>query len=123
MANASTKPVSYAVTYRICPNYDATKASAGRAYQFSIQLCDANSKNVSASSITVTATGVDGVAARAKPLGALNPGNRFLYGPGTSPGASYLYNLDTNGLARGTHVLNFTVQGDPIPHTTPFKLK
>ena len=56
-------------------------------------------------------------------IGSLNPGNKFLYGPGTAPGASYLYNLDTLGLSSGAHVLNFTVQGDPIPHTVPFKLK
>jgi hypothetical protein len=34
-----------------------------------------------------------------------------------------VYNLDTQGLANGTHVLNFMVQGDPIPHTAPFILK
>ncbi len=123
VANPSSKAVSYAVTYRICLKYDATKASTGRAYAFTIQLCDANNKNVSLASIAVTATGVDGIAAKAKPIGSLNPGNKFLYGPGTAPGASYLYNLDTLGLTSGAHVLNFTVQGDPIPHTVPFKLK
>jgi hypothetical protein len=121
--NASSQSVSYAVTYRICPKYDATKPSNARAYEFTIQLCDYNNANVSSASIVVTATGVDGVAAKAVPLGNLNPGNKFLYGPGTSPGASYLYILDTRGLGVGTHVLNFTVQGDPIPHTTLFILK
>jgi hypothetical protein len=74
-------------------------------------------------SIKLVATGVDGIASKAKPLGMLNPNNVFLYGPGTAPGASYLYVLDTQGLANGSHVLNFTVQGDPIPHTIPFILK
>jgi len=47
----------------------------------------------------------------------------FLYGPGTSPGASYLYVLDTQGLGAGAHVLTFKVQGDPIVHSAPFVLK
>lgn len=121
--NASSQSVGYAVTYKICLQYDPTKPSSGRAYGFTLQLCDFNNVNVSLASIVVTATAVDDVAARAKPLGALNPGNEFLYGPGTSPGASYLYSLDTRGLALGAHVLDFMVQGDPIPHTAPFILK
>ena len=44
VANPSSKAVSYAVTYRICLKYDATKTSTGRAYGFSIQLCDANNR-------------------------------------------------------------------------------
>jgi pseudomonalisin len=121
--NSATRSVGYAVTYRICLKYDPTKPVSGRAYAFSVQLCDFNNVNVSNVNVTLTATGVDGVASKAKPLGALNPGNRFLYGPGTAPGASYLYNLDAQGLASGSHVLNFTVQGDPIPHTAAFILK
>jgi hypothetical protein len=121
--NASSQSVSYAVTYNICLQYDPSKPSSGRAYAVTLQLCDYNENNVSERSIVVTATAVDGRAAKAKPLGSLNPGNTFLYGPGTAPGASYLYNLDTKGLTNGVHVLNFTVQGDPISHTAPFILK
>jgi hypothetical protein len=123
VANASSQSVAYASTYRICLKYDASKPSSGRAYAFSLQLCDYNNANVSDASIAVTATGVDGVGSRARPLGTLNPDNKFLYGPGTASGASYLYNLDTQGLAKTAHVLNFTVQGDPIPHIAPFTLK
>jgi hypothetical protein len=53
----------------------------------------------------------------------LNPGNVFLYGPGTSPGASYLYVLDAQALGAGAHVLSFTVQGDPVVHSAGFALK
>jgi hypothetical protein len=123
VANASSQSVSYAVTYRICLQYDPTKALTGRAYAIKLQLCDANNVNVSQLAIAVTATGVDGNPALAIPLGSLNPGNRFLYGPGTAPGASYLYNLDTQPLRAGAHVLDFVVQGDPIAHTAPFVLK
>jgi hypothetical protein len=117
------EPLGHPPTYKICLVYYPTKSSGGRAYQIQIQLCDYNNVNLSQASIVVTATAVDGNPALAKPLGNLNPGNKFLYGPGTSPGASYLYNLDTLGLARGSHVLNFVVQGDPVAHTAPFIVK
>jgi len=123
VGNASGQSVSYNVTYKICLQYDPTKPSGGRAYQIKIQLCDYNNVNLSQMSIVVTAIAVDGNPALAKPLGTLNPGNMFLYGPGTAPGASYIYNLDTLGLASGAHVLNFTVQGDPVAHTAAFILK
>jgi Pro-kumamolisin, activation domain len=123
VGNASNQPVSYNVTYKICLLYDPTTPSGGRGYTIKLQLCDNNNVNLSNSSIVLTATAVDGDPAKAKPLGNLNPGNKFLYGPGTAPGASYLYLLDTLGLTTGTHSLSFTVQGDPIVHTAPFVIK
>jgi hypothetical protein len=123
VANAGSASVNYDVTYRICLQYDPAQATSGRAVNLTLQLCDANGANLSMASITVTATAVDGSAAKAKPLGVLNPGNVFLYGPGSAPGASYLYVLDTRGLGAGTHVLTFKVQGDPILHGAPFILK
>jgi len=123
VANASSSSLSYNVTYKICLQYDPTVASGGRSYIITLQLCDFNNVNVSKASIQVTATAVDGAPSKLKALGNLNPGNVFLYGPGTSPGASYTYNLDTQGLGAGSHVLNFTVQGDPIAHTAPFIVK
>jgi Pro-kumamolisin, activation domain len=123
VANAGAQSVSYDVTYKICLQYDPTKPTNGRAENITLQLCDVNDVNVSNMSITVTAVAVDGNPALAKSLGGLNPGNLFLYGPGTSPGASYLYVLDTQGLGVGAHVLTFQVQGDPIVHAAPFILK
>jgi hypothetical protein len=123
VANPSSQSVNYDVTYRICLQYDPNQATNGRAKNISLQLCDYNNANVSMVSIQVTATAVDGDPAKAKPLGALNPGNLFLYGPGSAPGASYLYVLDTQGLGVGSHVLSFKVQGDPIVHSAPFTLK
>jgi hypothetical protein len=123
LANATSQSTSYNVTYKICLQYDPTKPSGARGYVFTVQICDYNNVNRSTMDIKLTATGVDGDPAKAKPLGNLNPGNVFLYGPGTAPGASYTYNLDTKGLSNGSHVLNFTVQGDPVPHTAPFIIK
>jgi hypothetical protein len=123
LGNATSASTSYQVTYKICLQYDPTKPSGGRAYVFSVQICDYNNVNLSTVTIRLTTTAVDGSAAKAKPLGKLNPGNVWLYGPGTAPGASYTYNLDTTGLGNGSHTLTFTVQGDPAPHTIPFIIK
>jgi hypothetical protein len=123
LANATSQSTTYHVTYKICLQYDPTKPSGGRGYVFTVQICDYNNINMSIVGIHLTATAVDGDPAKAKPLGNLNPGNVFLYGPGTAPGANYLYNLDTNGLSSGSHLLYFTVEGDPVVHSIPFILK
>jgi hypothetical protein len=123
LGNATSQSTSYRVTYKICLKYDPTKPSGARGYVFSVQICNYNNVNQSVMSINLTSTAVDSNPARLKALGNLNPSNVFLYGPGTSPGASYTYNLDTKGLTNGSHVLNFTVQGDPVAHTAPFIIK
>lgn len=48
------------MTYKICLQYDPTKPSTGRSYQIQLQICDYNNINRSTSSITLTATAVDG---------------------------------------------------------------
>jgi hypothetical protein len=123
LGNATSQSTSYQVTYKICLQYDPTKPSNARGYVFTVQICDFNNVNMSTSNIHLTTTAVDGDPAKAKSLGNVNPGNVWLYGPGTSPGASYTYNLDTQGLTSGSHVLNFTVEGDPSPHTASFIIK
>jgi hypothetical protein len=123
LGNATLQSTTYHVTYKICLGYNPANASGGAAYGIKVQICDVNNVNKSIASIKLTATAVDGDPTKLKAQGTLNPGNVFLYGPGTSPGASYFYNLSTKGLGAGSHVLNFTVQGDPVPHTAPFILK
>jgi hypothetical protein len=123
LGNATSQSTSYNVTYKICLQYDPTKLSSARPYVFRVQICDFNNVNLSISSIHLTATAVDGDPAKAKALGNVNPGNVWQYGPASSPGASYVYILDTLGLTSGSHLLSFTVQGDPSPHTATFILK
>ena len=121
--NGATRSATYDVTYKVCLQYDPSQPVNGRAVNIMVQICDYNNANVSQQSIIVTALAVDGQPGKATPLGNLNPGNRFLYGPGTSPGASYLYVLDAQRLGAGTRVLTFSVAGDPITHSAPFTLK
>ena len=47
LGNAASQSTSYNVTYKICLQYDPTKASAGRGYVFSVQICDYNNVNKS----------------------------------------------------------------------------
>lgn len=123
VANSTSLAVNYDVTYRICLLYDPNQAGSGRAANITLQICDYNGANLSQKTIVLHATAVDGNPAKAKSLGSVNPGNNFLFGPPLAPGASYIYVLDTQGLGVGTHVLSFTVQGDPVVHSAPFKLK
>lgn len=123
VANASSLAVNYSVTFKVCLQYNPAKAMNGRPANITLQLCDYNGANVSSKSITLTALAVDGNPALAKPLGNLNPGNVFLYGPPSAPSATYLYLLDTSALGSGAHVLTFMAQGDPIVHSAPFTLK
>jgi hypothetical protein len=123
VANASSASVNYSVTYKVCLQYDPARAMSGRPANITLQLCDYNNVNISSRSITLTATAVDGNPALAKSLGNLNPGNVFLYGPPSAANATYIYLLDTTGLASGAHVLSFKALGDPIIHSAPFTLK
>jgi hypothetical protein len=123
LGNATSQSTSYNVTYKICLQYDPAKPSNAAGYVFTVQLCDYNNVNVSTGAVKLITIAVDGDPAKAIPLGNVNPGNVWLYGPGSAPGAHYVYVLDTKALASGSHVLNFTVQGDPLPHTAPFIIK
>ena len=123
VANVSTSSVNYDVTYRICLTYNPNAPISGRAANITVQICDYNGANLSQKSIVLHATAIDGNPARLKSLGNANVGNNFLFGPPSAPAATYLYVVDSQGLGSGKHVINFTVQGDPDPHTALFTLK
>jgi hypothetical protein len=123
--NTNTATASYTVAYKVCLLYDPAKSvNAGGVIPLKIQLCDASGANVSASTITVHATGlqqVDGTASSADlPPSNANPDSDFRY-DGTLAG--YIYNLKTTGLARGTWKMGFTVTGDPVPHSIQFDVR
>jgi microsomal dipeptidase-like Zn-dependent dipeptidase len=120
VANASAKTVSYTVTYRVCLLYDAAKplGTPNSTVPIKLQICDVNGTDLSSPAIIVLALNVDG-STPAKSSGNANPGNIFRYDV-RLPG--YIYSLDTRGLSRGTHVLNFSISGDPIKHGAGFVL-
>jgi len=90
-----------------------------------LQLCDADGRNLSSPSLTITVTGLtkrDGSAASAlaEDAGNENPDSAFRYDGGL-PG--YIYNLSARGLSRGTWELRFTVSGDPTSYGITFDLR
>jgi hypothetical protein len=121
VVNASSSTVSYTVSYRVCLLYDPSKplGSPNSSVAIKLRICDVNGGNLSTPVVAVTALDVDGTKPPT-PSGLSNPGNLFRY---DAMLGGYIYNLSTKGLNAGAHVLNFSVQGDPIKHVAAFILK
>ena len=117
VGNVRVQTVPYIVTYKICLQYDPTKAFHGNSAPIRLQLCDANDVNVSSPGITVHATVVNPGAIPA--TSTANPTNDFLFNSGQG---GYIYVLNTKTLSAGSYTLEFTVTGDPITHAAPFLL-
>jgi hypothetical protein len=121
--NTSSRSVTYAVGYRICPLFDQTQSyHSGRTVPVKLQLCDASGANVSAAKTVLNATTLarkdnTGSAQAATDAGEANRDGTFRYDASLG---GYIYNLSTKGLSSGTWVLSFTVAGDPLPHQVQF---
>lgn len=126
--NTSSQSVPYTVGYGVCLLYDPTKAhQSGSTIPIKIELCDANSADVSSSSIVVTAVSVTKVSNNAPGTldssGNANPDNNFRFDATLGTAGGYLYNLSTKGFTTGTYVLSFAAGSDPIIHTVQFEVK
>ena len=109
----TTVTYTYLVTYKIC-NFVGPIGPFGTIVLFTVTLCNYTGTNVGSSSIAVTALNVDGTTA---PKPVLK--NTFLF-----VGAKvYAYAMLSTGLAKGSHVLNVSVAGDPVTHALNFTLK
>jgi hypothetical protein len=121
VGNASSKSVSYQVSYKICGLDPSDKINhAGSTIPVKLDLCDATGHSVSSSGIAVTAQSfiaADGSSQPSQDAGNANPGNAFRYA-----GGRYIYNLNTKGLAAGAYKLSFTAAGDPVVHDLRFQL-
>ncbi len=96
----------------ICPLFDTDRPfKAGSTLPVKLQLCD-DGINVSSAYIVVNATSfyqASGAADGAvQDSGNANPDNNFRFDPSLG---GYIYNLSTKGLAPGTYVMTFTVDG------------
>lgn len=113
--------------YNVCMLYDATKSvKSGATYPVKVYLCDVNSKDYSSSAIVVHATSISmlsGFSGAPEDAGNANPDLDFRFDSTLGPTGGYIFNLKTTGLVSGTYNLNFTVQGDSIPHSVPFGVK
>ena len=119
VGNASSKTVSYTVSYVICVLFDQTQArQEGSTIPIKLQLCDASNQNLSSSEVTLTANDIDGNAELLTTAGNANPDTVFRLA-----GGQYILNLKTTGISSGTHTLDFTVSGDPVIHSVTFVIK
>jgi hypothetical protein len=118
-------PGALTITYAVLPLFDQSHANeAGSTIPFRISLADANGRNVSSPGTAVQVLGYASaltadVLLPAESPGDSNPGSRFNYREGR-----YQYNLKTpKGLHRGTYLLYFTIDGDPLVHSLAFLVK
>ena len=99
--------------YRICAKYDETQENLiGSTIPIKVQLCDESGRNISTSSIQLTAVSIDNgqYQVPANYVGNTNYGNVFRFGQ-----KSYIYNLDTGAVAdvsAGNHTLHIAVDGN-----------
>jgi uncharacterized repeat protein (TIGR01451 family) len=108
VGNSVTVTRTYTVAYAVCNVQVDPPVVHGPVLHVSLQLCDATGRNVSSSSIAVTAASLDGVQ---------------LSGAGFAvTGGTYRLQLRLPAsLAPGTHTLRIAVAGDPTVHTVEIR--
>lgn len=109
--NTATASTTYSVAYGACvPDHVPPGPVGGKTIRVWVIPCDADGHDVSTKRTELRAVDVDG--------GSLPklPGDRKFH---REP-FGYRYDLDGSRLAPGTHVLRFTVSGDPTLHSVQF---
>lgn len=98
----------------------------GQTVPIKLRLTDAAGKNVSSSSIDLTAirlerVNADGTTTQVslQDAGNSNPGNLFRYDASLG---GYIINLSTKGLGAGAYNFFWTAEGDPTQHELSFRL-
>jgi hypothetical protein len=128
--NTATATRTFVVAYRICLLYDPSKPFKLSTSTVPIKLfiCDSGGKNLSSSSITLTAVYLQ---KGTQPPGPVPPNsgtgnNNFRFDSKLAPGGGYIYNLSTKKLTTGAYQLGFTAAGVPQGITTyvaPFTVR
>lgn len=111
------------VGYSFVALYDQTAVhTSGSTIPIKLKITNASGNNLSSSNIGVTAVGVSlistDVYGPVQDAGNANPDNNFRFSDN-----SYIFNLQTTGLATGVYNLYFRVGSDPTLHTVQFKVK
>lgn len=123
VGNQSTATATYSVGYGVCLQYDPTKpTSVGSTQVIRLQLCEGG-RNVSSQSIPVEAVSIDlGTTALIPQFqGSSNPTYLFRY---DAPSRTYIYNLDTTGMAPTGHTMQLRIAGaTATAYVAPFTLK
>ena len=112
------------VGYGILPLYDQTQVhQSGSTIPIKLEITNASGNNLSSSNLSVTAISVSLISATvsgqpANDAGNANPDSNFRF-----DNNSYIFNLQTTGLATGVYYLYFRVGSDPTLHTVQFQIK
>jgi len=123
--NASSRSVTYSVSFRESLLYDPTKsAKSGSTLPVKIRIVDASGTNMSSAALLLHAVGLrklsNDTSMEVADAGNANPDNDFRYDASLQ---GYVFNLKTTGLSGGTYGLEYTVSGDPTVHRVLFSVK
>ncbi len=122
--NSANGSATLTVGYGIVPLYDQTQVhQSGSTIPIKLEITNASGNNLSSSNLSVTAVSVSLVSATvsgppANDAGNANPDSNFRF-----DNNSYIFNLQTTGLATGVYNLYFRVGADPTLHTVQFQIK
>jgi DNA/RNA endonuclease G (NUC1) len=121
--NGASGTGALSVGYGFTALYDQTKVNkSGSTVPIKLQVTDINGTNFSAANLVVTAVGVSlistDVYGPVESPGNSNPDSNFRFSDN-----SYIFNLNTTGLASGIYNLYFRVGNDPTLHTVQFRIK
>jgi hypothetical protein len=111
LGQVTTLTYNYWVTYKIC-NFVGPSVPKGASALFTVTLCNFSGTNVGTAPVMITALNVDGTTV-VKPT----PKPTFSWDPGPKV---YKYTLVSQGVAKGAHVLNVSITGDPVTHALSF---
>jgi probable HAF family extracellular repeat protein len=106
---SSSSAISQTFTYGVMLLYDPTVVQKGGT-TISLQLVDANGANLSASTITVTITGIS-----PNPAPGVAPSGSFTFRKG-----AYSFAVRTRKYPSGTYTVMFVAGADPSTHTAGF---
>jgi hypothetical protein len=121
--NSASGSGTLTVGYNVLPLYDQTAVhQSGSTIPIKLEITNSSGSNLSSSSLTVTAVGVSLISTNvygpASDSGNANPDGNFRFDSG-----SYIFNLQTTGLATGVYNLYFRVGSDPTLHTVQFQIR
>ena len=121
--NSASGSGTLTVGYVIVALYDQTKVhQSGSTIPIKLAITDVNGNNLSSASTAVTAVGISLVSTTVygpvTDSGNSNPDNNFRF-----VGDSYIFNLQSTGLATGIYNLYFTVGSDPTLHSVQFQIR
>jgi hypothetical protein len=116
--------ITQSVTYNITLLSNLSHAQpAGSQFTFQVEPTDAAANNLSAGVGSVTAVGF-APASNPTLITPVTDGGAFTPLPNAKKPTSWQYILQTSkGLAAGTYVFYFTIQGDPLTHSLTFQVK